>query len=80
MLNNQPHGRAADVYSLGSFVIEMTIGVPTLETLQDKVSFVLQRNHFVSENDDSDKNMANKTSCVNLVDKGGAGSHNLSNL
>ncbi|XP_067032718.1 uncharacterized protein [Acropora muricata] len=42
VLNNEPHGRPADIYSLGSLFIEMTVGVPTLETLQEKISKLKQ--------------------------------------
>lgn len=80
VLNDEPHGRPADIYNLGSFFIEMTVGVPTLETLQEKVSLALQRNQFASQNSDGDETMASKTTWVILVvNKGGALSYNFTN-
>ncbi|XP_068677665.1 uncharacterized protein [Montipora foliosa] len=38
VLNSLPHGRPADVYNMGCFLIELTIGVPTWDTLKKKIN------------------------------------------
>jgi len=37
----KPHGRPTDVYSLACFFLELTVGVPTEDTLQAKVCTVI---------------------------------------
>lgn len=37
VLDLKPHGRPTDVYSLGCCFLELTVDVPTKETLQEKV-------------------------------------------
>ena len=33
----QPHGTAVDIYSMGCFYLEMTVGVPVKDTVSQKV-------------------------------------------
>ena len=37
VLGRKPHGRPADVYSLGCFLIELLVGVPSRDTLWEQV-------------------------------------------
>ena len=37
VLEERAHGRPADVYSLSCFLLELTVGVPSQETLEAKV-------------------------------------------
>ena len=37
VLAMKPHGRPTDVYGLGCCFLELTVGVPTKDTLQAKV-------------------------------------------
>ncbi|XP_068748716.1 serine/threonine-protein kinase 3-like isoform X2 [Montipora capricornis] len=49
VLNRQAHGRPADVYSMGCFLVELTIGVPTLHTLQKKINELSQLDPELAE-------------------------------
>lgn len=49
VLNRQAHGRPADVYSMGCFLIELTIGVPTQDTLQKKINKLSQLDPELAE-------------------------------
>ena len=37
VLEQKPHGRPTDVYSLACFLLELTVGVPSQDTLEAKV-------------------------------------------
>lgn len=39
VLEEKPHGRPTDIYTLGCFLIELIVGVPSEESLQEQVSF-----------------------------------------
>ena len=39
VLRQKPHGRPTDIYTLGCFLIELIVGVPSKESLQEQVSF-----------------------------------------
>ena len=43
VLRQKPHGRPTDIYTLGCFLIELIVGVPSKESLQEQVSFNDQR-------------------------------------
>ena len=37
VIEMKSHGKPTDIYSMGCFLIELTIGVPTKDTLKEKV-------------------------------------------
>ena len=37
VMKKEPHGRPADIYSVGCFMLELTVGVPSRDTLPQKV-------------------------------------------
>ncbi|KAK2548937.1 Serine/threonine-protein kinase Nek4 [Acropora cervicornis] len=44
-----PHGRPADIFSMGCFVIEMTIGAPVNETLKEKIEMLRKLDSELAE-------------------------------
>ncbi|KAL9982084.1 hypothetical protein ACROYT_G010878 [Oculina patagonica] len=44
VLEKKPHGRPADVYSLACFLLELTVGVPSQETLRAKIESLQELN------------------------------------
>lgn len=49
VLEQKPHGRPADIYNLGCFLIELIVGVPSKDSLQEQIEELGNSNHELGQ-------------------------------